>query len=116
MPELIVEIEHAVAHEPDRIMPYFWTSNGDPEGFETATETDPSVEGLTKLDEAVLYRAAWVEYVEAIIYAYTEPGAVLLDATGRNEQWELQLRFDAEDDLPQFKTYMVELYRLQCRF
>lgn len=60
VPEMIVEIERVIAHEPDRLMPYFWTSNGDNQKFEAAAENDPSVEGLTKLDEldgAVLYRA-----------------------------------------------------------
>ncbi len=111
VPEMIVEVERVVAHEPDRLMPYFWTSNGDIEGFETAVESDPSIEDLTKLDEldeAVLYRANWVQDVEAVVYAYTETGAVLLDATGRDEQWELELRFDAEDDLSQFSSYMDE--------
>ena len=111
VPEMIVEVERVVAHEPDRIMPYFWTSNGDNGGFEAAATNDPSVDDLRKLDEldeAVLYRAHWVQDVESVIYAYTETGAVLLDATGRNEQWELQLRFDTEDDVTQFKAYMDE--------
>lgn len=111
VPEMIVEVERLVAHGPDRIMPYFWTSGGDHEEFEAAARDDPSVEDLTKLDEldtAVLYRANWIQDVESVIYAYTETGAILLDATGRNEQWELQLRFDSEADITQFSTYIDE--------
>lgn len=111
VPEMIVEIERVIAHEPDRLMPYFWTSNGDNREFEAAAENDPSVEGLTKLDEldgVVLYRANWVQGVEAVVRAYTETGAVLLKATGRNDQWELQLRFDTEDDVIRFKSYLDE--------
>lgn len=111
VPEMIVEIERVIAHEPDRLMPYFWTSNGDNQKFEAAAENDPSVEGLTKLDEldgAVLYRANWVQGVEAVVHAYTKTGAVLIDATGRNDQWELQLRFDTEDDVIRFKSYLDE--------
>lgn len=111
VPEMIVEVERVVAHEPDQIMPYFWASNGDNEGFEAAAKNDPSIDELMKLDEldeAVLYRANWVQDVESVIYAYTETGAVLLGATGRDEQWELQLRFDTEDDITQFKEYMDE--------
>lgn len=107
--EMIVEIERVVTHGPDRIMPYFWTSGGDRETFETAARNDPSVENLTKLDEldhAVLYRANWIEGVESVVYAYTETGAILLNATGQNEHWELQLQFDSEDDLTQFKEYI----------
>lgn len=111
VPEMIVEVERLVAHGPDRIMPYFWTSDGNHEEFEAAARDDPSVEGLTKLDvlkEAVLYRANWIQDVESVIYAYTETGAILLDATGRNERWELQLRFDSEADITQFSEYIDE--------
>lgn len=119
---MIVEIERVIAHEPDRLMPYLWTSNGDNQKFEAAAENDPSIEGLTKLDEhdgAVLYRANWVQGVEAVVHAYTKTGAVLIDATGRNDQWELQLRFDTEDDVIRFKSYLDEsrrqFRRCRCR-
>ncbi|MCL7417904.1 MAG: helix-turn-helix domain-containing protein, partial [Halalkalicoccus sp.] len=105
----VVEVERVVTHGPDRIMPYFWTSGGDREAFETAARDDPSVEDLTKVDEldtAVLYRAKWIRNVESVVYAYTETGAVLLDATGHDERWELQLRFDSEADVTQFKEYI----------
>lgn len=111
VPEMVVEVERVVAHEPDRIMPYFWTSGGDDEAFEAAAADDPSVEDLTKLDEleeTTLYRANWVRNVEVVVYAYTETGAILLDATGRDDQWELQLRFDTEDDVTRFKEQMDE--------
>jgi predicted DNA binding protein len=111
VPEMIVEVERVVAHGPDRIMPYFWTSGGDHETFETAAKADPSVEDLTKLDEleeAVLYRATWIQDVESVIYAYTETGAILLNATGRDERWELHLRFDDENDVTQFGDYLSE--------
>ncbi|MEM4780272.1 MAG: helix-turn-helix domain-containing protein [Halalkalicoccus sp.] len=111
VPEMIVEVERVVAHEPDRIMPYFWTSNGSNELFEAAAENDPSVEDLVKLDElreAVLYRASWVQDVESVVYAYTETGAILLNATGRDDRWELELRFDSGDDVTQLKEHMDE--------
>lgn len=107
--EMVVEVERVVTHGPDRIMPYFWTSGGDRETFETAARNDPSVEDLTtidELDDAVLYRANWIQDVESVVYAYTETGAIRLDATGRNEQWELQLRFDSETDVTQFNEYI----------
>jgi predicted DNA binding protein len=108
---MVVEVERVVTHGPDRIMPYFWTSGGDRETFEAAARNDPSVEDLTKIDEldtAVLYRAHWIQDVESVVYAYTETGAILLDATGRNERWELQLRFDSETDVAQFRDYIAE--------
>lgn len=110
VPEMTVEVERVVAHDPDRIMPYFWTSGGDSEEFETAARNDPSVEDLVRvdtLDDAVLYRATWIRNVESVIYAYTESEAVLLEATGRDDRWRIQLRFDEEADVAGFNEYLT---------
>lgn len=121
VPEMIIEVERVVVHSSDRIMPYFWTSGGDHDRFEMAAKADPSVEHLEKVDEvenAVLYRAEWIQNVESVIYAYTEIEARLLDATGRNDQWKLQLRFDDEESVKQFNEYIeqnefeIDLHRL----
>ncbi|ADJ13835.1 bacterio-opsin activator domain-containing protein [Halalkalicoccus jeotgali] len=107
VPGMVVEVERVVTHGPNQIMPYFWTAGGDREAFEAAARDDPSVEDLRTVDEldrAVLYRAKWIRDVESIVYAYTETGAVLLDATGRDERWELQLRFDSETTSHSSKT------------
>lgn len=111
VPEVIVELERVVAHESDRIMPLFWTTGDSHAGFEDAASDDPSVENVTKLDEAddaVLYRAEWVQNVETVTYAYTETGATILEATGQNERWDLQMRFDDENALSTFRTYLDE--------
>lgn len=76
VPEMIVEIERVVAHESDRIMPLFWTRGDSHADFEDAAD-DPSVENVTRLDDsddAVLYRAEWVENVETVVYAYRTRG------------------------------------------
>jgi predicted DNA binding protein len=111
VPEMIVEVERVVAHSSDRIIPYFWTSGADYEQFETAANDDPTIEDLEKLYEvenAVLYRANWVQHVESVAYAYIETEARLLEATGRNDQWELHLRFDTEESVAQFNDYLNE--------
>jgi predicted DNA binding protein len=111
VPTVSVEIERVVAHSADQIVPYFWISGEKFEEFEAVANTDASVEDLVRLDEledAVLYRANWIQGVESVVYAYTETGALLLAATGRDEQWELQFRFDGEDDVTKFSNYMDE--------
>ena len=111
VPKVVVDVERVVAHTPTGIMPYFWIAGTDYEEFERAAKNDPSVEELTRIDEfedTALYRAKWVQNVECVVYTYTEPGATLLDVTGRDEHWELRLRFDEEDDLTQFRTYVRE--------
>ncbi|MFC7007247.1 helix-turn-helix domain-containing protein [Halalkalicoccus salilacus] len=111
VPEMIVEIERVVAHESDRIMPLFWTRGDNHADFEDAAADDPSVEDITKLDEtddAVLYRAEWVENVETVAYAYTETGATITEATGQNDRWNLQMRFDDEASLSTFRECLDE--------
>lgn len=111
VPEMTVEVERVVAHADDRIVPYFWTSGGDQDEFERAARDDPSVAELTTLDRrdgASLYRAEWVEDVETVAYAYTQAGATLLNASGKDGRWELQLRFDTEDASSSFQRYLEE--------
>lgn len=121
VPDMVVEIERVVAHSPEQIMPYFWTTAGDYDQFETAAAEDPSIEHLEKIDEvenAALYRANWVQNAELVIYAYTEIDARLLEATGQNDQWKLQLRFDDQEGVDQFRDYIkqnesnIDLHRI----
>ncbi|NIB98047.1 bacterio-opsin activator domain-containing protein [Halobacterium sp. R2-5] len=110
-PEMVVEIERVVATMGDRIMPYFWVSGGDQSDFEAAFEADESVTNTTLVDEVedgILYRAEWTQNVESIVYAYTDIGATILEATGRDEQWELQMRFDDHEKASQFQEYCAE--------
>lgn len=111
VPGVVVEVERVVAHGPGQIMPYFWVSSEDYNEFETVAKNDPSIQDLTQLDtveDTVLYQAHWTQDVEAIVYAYTKIGGILLDATGRDKQWEVKLRFDNEDDIAQFNDYLDE--------
>ncbi|QLK26740.1 helix-turn-helix domain-containing protein [Natrinema zhouii] len=110
-PGMIVEIERVVATLEDKVMPYFWVSGGDKTEFEDALRDDNSVQNITAIDEVdggKLYRAEWTENIETIIYAYVEIGATILQAVGRNENWELRMRFDDQDKLSQFQEYCFE--------
>ena len=110
-PEMIVEVERVVATMEDRIMPYFWVSGGDQAEFEDAFRDDDTVTNVTPLDEVAdgrLYRAEWTDNIETIIYAYVDIGATILQAIGRDEAWELRMRFDDHEKLSQFKEYCDE--------
>ncbi|AHF98642.1 bacterio-opsin activator [Halostagnicola larsenii XH-48] len=110
-PNMIVEIERIVATQKDRVMPYFWVSGGDQSEFETAFRDDDSVQNITAVDDvedAKLYRTEWTENIQAVVFAYVEIGATILQATGRGERWELRMRFDDRDTLSEFQTYCDE--------
>lgn len=109
-PEAVIEIERVVASEK-LLTPYFWVTNVSADEFETAAETDSSVRDVRRLDtfeEANLFRAEWTENVESIVYAYTEVGGVILDATGYQHTWEVQLRFDDRDQLRKFQSFCAD--------
>lgn len=107
-PNMVVEIERLVATTEDRIMPHFWVTGGDHERFESAFQADPTVRQTTRVDQvddAILYRAEWTENIEAIVYAYVEIGATIIEATGTDERWEVTMRFDDENTVSEFHEY-----------
>lgn len=108
--DMVIEIERVVATE-EVLTPYFWVSGGRLSAFEDAVAADPSIRNLAQLDEfqnTALYRAEWTSHVESIVYIYTEIKAVVLEATGTNERWELRIRFDDRDQLETFQEYCHE--------
>lgn len=110
LPDAVIEVERVVASE-ELLTPYFWVANVSGETFEAATANDPSIRELRRLDafeEATLFRAEWTENIESIVYAYTQVGAVILDATGHRDVWEVQLRFDDHEQLTTFQRYCAE--------
>ena len=110
-PGMTVEIERVVAHQSGTITPYFWVRGGDVDRFEEAIADDPSVSEATRLDDhenGTLYRATWPPDVESVGQAYLQTGAVILEATGRDDEWELRLRFDSHEEVSTFYEYCEE--------
>lgn len=107
-PEMTVEIERVVAHPSGTLTPYFWIRGGDEERFETAIQADPTVSEATRLDEysdGTLYRAEWPQEDQSIGQAYLKTGATILEATGRDGEWELRLRFDDHEEVSRFSEH-----------
>lgn len=107
VPETVIEIERVVASD-ELLTPYFWVSGDDLAAFETATEDDTSIRGLRRLDaydETALYRARWTDNIDAIVFAYTHVGAIIIEAIGQRDEWELQIRFEDQECLEEFHDY-----------
>lgn len=110
LPELIIEIERVVATD-ELLTPYFWVSDFNLEKFETVIENDPTVRSLRQLDDferSTLFRAEWTENIETIVYAYTQAGATILEASGQDGEWNLCMRFDKHEDLHRFQDHYNE--------
>lgn len=110
VPDTAIEIERVVASK-ERLTPYFWVVSDDLAAFEDAASDDPSVSDLRELDvydSSALYRAEWTRNVEAIAFAYTNVGAIIIEAAGKAEAWELQIRFDDRRRLDEFRDYCAD--------
>lgn len=110
LPETVIETERVVATE-EVLTPYFWVTTDDISVFESVVADDPSVEDLRRLDtfdRSTLYRAMWTQYTGAILFMYTQVGAIILAATGHHDEWCLEIRFDERDDLVRFREYYAD--------
>ncbi|WP_247729169.1 bacterio-opsin activator domain-containing protein [Halovivax limisalsi] len=110
LPEMAIEIERVVVTD-EVLTPYFWVSGVRPSQFERAAGEDPTIEDVDKLDEfqdSALYRASWTNRVQSVLYVYTDLDAVILEAVGTDERWELRIRFDERDQLQVFQEYCQE--------
>ena len=110
LPETVIEIERIVATD-EMVTPYFWVTTDDPDAFESVIDDDPSIDDLRRLDtfdRATLYRADWTDNTDAVIYAYTQVGAPILDASSQHDEWRIEMRFDDHERLEQFTHYCNE--------
>jgi predicted DNA binding protein len=111
VPEMIVEVERVVAHESDWIVPYLWTTGETYDEFERAAATDRTITDLVKVtdvEDAALYRVGWVVDVETVAYGIPQTGATLLSAIGKDDRWQLQIRFDDQRGTAAFQRFLRE--------
>ncbi|WP_128477530.1 helix-turn-helix domain-containing protein [Halorussus pelagicus] len=107
VPEMQIEIER-VAVEDEDVTPYFWAAGGDFETFEAVLEDDPSVEGVTTLEDhgdQRLYRVAWKRDSKGIVYAVSEVDATVLQATSDGTDWSVELLFPDDEMVSEFQEY-----------
>ena len=102
-PHVKFEIERVVAHETERVMPFVWaTGETDRESLDEALSADPSVENFTELaafDDEWLYRMEWVEDIRIVLHILLDQEGTVLNADGRDEQWQLRILFPDRDSL-----------------
>lgn len=107
LPEAVIEVERVIASN-NVLTPYFWVSNVSFDEFETAGNGDPSIKGLRQIDcfeDMALYRAEWTDALVSTTSLVVDIASVILDATGTDGQWEIEMRFDNPDQLSEFQTF-----------
>ncbi|WP_435157582.1 bacterio-opsin activator domain-containing protein [Haladaptatus sp. DFWS20] len=109
-PNMYIEIERLVPLG-DRVLPFFWITDGSPEDIEDALESQSIVESvtqLTKVDDRYLYQVTWSSEVDGVVDALFETNGVILEGQGIAGRWELRLRFPEHGDLRRFNDICLE--------
>ena len=99
-----VELTQFVPVE-DRLIPYFWASDGGLSGFEGAVRDDPRVASLSALDEAAdsaLYRIEWADSIDGFLSALADHEILVESASGTAENWTFRLRAHDDEALSRF--------------
>jgi predicted DNA binding protein len=110
VPHIEFEIERAVAHSSDRVMPFVWVSGSeiDRERFEGVICDDSSLdqyELVADLDDEWLYRMEWISDIETLVRILVEEEGTILAATGTNEGWDLRILFPDRNALSRTFDY-----------
>ncbi|MDL5363037.1 helix-turn-helix domain-containing protein [Halalkalicoccus sp. NIPERK01] len=99
-PDLVYEAEPFVLSDSD-LFPYLWVRNHTDVDFEVHAEGDPTVRAVERLaafDHEILYRVHWNRHggVGAAVEAIVDEPSAVLQASGRDGEWEVKLRFDSK--------------------
>jgi len=104
-------LERVVAQDTERVMPFLWVAGVEREAFEDALAADSSVENaalVTDLGDRLLYQMDWVDRIETLVRTIVEEEAVLLEATGSADVWELEFLFLERDAIRRAQDHFTE--------
>lgn len=106
-PDLRVEAERTVGYNRETFMPFLWVADADLSGIEATLRADSTVRDLTPLDTfdtAHLYEFDWNPNAESVVHAVPDTDAAVLNARGRADTWEIQIRFADGEVLSAFQA------------
>ncbi len=110
LPSIEFEIERAVAHNADRVMPFVWVQSDeiDRKEFELVLEDDPSLEQfelIADLDDEWLYRMEWITEIQTLIHILVEEKGTILASVGTQAGWNLRILFADRESLSRTFDY-----------
>jgi predicted DNA binding protein len=103
-PDIYIELERLVPLG-DRLLPFFWISDGSTDHIESALEAEPVVDSITRLTEVdgeYLYQVSWTKPEHSLVDVLLETEGVILEGKGVDRKWELRIRFPDHD---RFRTF-----------
>lgn len=110
-PEMTVEADRLATHSPKEVFPFLWATGGDFDRFARGLDDDPTVDTGSVVEETeneVLYRLEWNDEFKQLVHEMIDHHAAILEATARDDQWNLRLRFAEEGMVSAFQTHFRE--------
>ncbi|WP_123538531.1 helix-turn-helix domain-containing protein [Halosimplex salinum] len=96
VPDAEVRMVRLVAHGSEYVMPFLWAGCEDTERLHDALVNDPTTERVSVLadfDGESLFRVDWAPRVRVLVSIVAEEDATILDASGQDDTWHLQIFF-----------------------
>lgn len=114
VPGMTIEAGQLATHSSMEVLPFLWVTGCDFERAHRALDDDPHVTDRTvaeETDDAVLYRLGWVEPVRDLINEMVDHHAAVVEATAREREWHLTLRFSKERHVSAFQRHFRDTER-----
>lgn len=111
VPGMTIEADRLASHSTTEVLPFLWVKSDDFETVHQALAEDPSVTAITvaeEMDDEVLYRLEWGDEFRDLVDEMVDHHAAITEATARDGQWHLQLRFAEEDMVSAFQTHFQD--------
>lgn len=111
VPETTIEADRLASHSTMEVLPFLWATGGDLATFQQALEDDPTVTAVTvaeETDDEVLYRMEWCPDFCDLMNEIVDHHAAITEATARDGQWHLNLRFADEEMISEFQDHFRE--------
>lgn len=111
VPEVTVELDRLVAHNPDYIMPFIFLVDTNQQAFDQALSDDSSVEDATvtdSFDSTNLYQIDWSDTVSDRLDVILDHEGVILEARGSGDGWRLRVRFGSRNHFAEFQRHFEQ--------
>jgi predicted DNA binding protein len=107
-----LDVERSYATDPTQPILFVWVAVPDTGRFDTALESDPTVdefEVLSEVDDDRLYRIATTDRIGVALYpAWVELGAERLEARYADGWWHARSRFPDREALSSYRQYLQD--------
>lgn len=110
-PDTTIEVERMASHSTEWVLPFLWASAADFHELRDRMRADPTVDDADIVDEtedSALFMVNWTDELTALVTEITDQHANILEATAYDGEWQLKLRFTADEQVSTFQEQFAE--------